>query len=141
MRVMGRVRYQKLSNEHKLGGRSMKAIFDAVMGAVRWFADEKRYKFRGRKFGLEAYLNAALWHFADLPRDEQERILRTYLPRIESYLVIPDVETSEAVPPTEGETKPTSGPARRKVTGKIEVDLPDDPPKKGRGKRGNRNSG
>lgn len=142
MPLMAKPKFAELSWGHKLAtGRSVRVVKEAVLASVRWFAEERGFKFRGRKFGNEAFVNVAAWYLSSLPRDEQERILRTYLPRIESYLLIPEVSSSEAVPPTEGETEATSKPARRKVTGKIKVDLPDDPPKKGRGKRGNRNSG
>lgn len=86
-----------LTNEYKLTARTIRAVHSAVKRAVRHFADEGKVRFRGRKLGDEAFLNAAAWYLADQDRARQEQILKAYLPRIEAYLSgEPEEEADEA---------------------------------------------
>jgi hypothetical protein len=80
-------KFRPLTNEYKLTARTLRVVWDAMVDVVRGFADEGRIKFRRRKVGNEAFINAAVWYLADQPRDRQEAILRTYLPRLEAYLI------------------------------------------------------
>lgn len=99
-------RPKTLSSEHTLTCRSIKQIRQAMRRAVTQFDDEREIRFRGRPLSSEAYINAAVWSMAELSRSDQERILRTYLPRIEAYLA-GDPEGGEAAPNVaEGEPTP-----------------------------------
>jgi hypothetical protein len=80
-------KFRPLTNEYKLSARTLRVLWDAMVDSVRSFADEGKVRFRRRKLGNEAFINAAVWYLVDLPRAEQERVLRTYLPRLEAYLV------------------------------------------------------
>src|SRR5690349_8316725 len=101
---MGKMR--QFTNEWKLTARTLKVVWDAMVASVRVFADEGRLKFRGRKMGNEAFINAAVWWLADQDRATQERILRAYLRRMEAYLltegdVAIDADPSAVDPPAD----------------------------------------
>jgi hypothetical protein len=94
-------RYRKLSNDYKLTARTVRTVWDGMVSSVRAFADERAIRFRGRKVGNEAFINAAVWHMAEMGRADQERILRAYLPRLESLLLPDEGEADDAPAPSD----------------------------------------
>lgn len=78
---------RKLSEKYRLVGRSIREVYTGLKAAETYFADVRGLTFRDRKVGKEAIINAAVWKFLDMDRAQQERVLKTYLPRLETYLV------------------------------------------------------
>jgi hypothetical protein len=106
-------RFRAFTNEFKLTARTVQPLYDAVDGLVRRYRHDKTMRFRSRKLGAEAVINVAAWYFADLDPARQDQILRTYLPRLESYLAVTDspAEAGAAPPPADGSTGRPLDPA------------------------------
>jgi len=77
---------RKLSQEWKIGARTAPEIYEQFYSFVAKMASHAGVKFRGRKLGREATLNAIVLHFFDQAEAEQARVLREYVPRYESIL-------------------------------------------------------
>jgi hypothetical protein len=135
---MGNMR--SLTYDFRLQALSLPEIVAAIEGAA---TDLGAVKLNGRKLKAGPLINAIVLHFLSLDDAGREAMARAGVERLQALMRLDEPSADEVKQVLRGgETpEPTSGPARRKVTGQIEVNLPDDPPKKGRGKRGNRNSG
>lgn len=136
--IQGMAKYRTLSNDYKLSARSLRVVWDAMVNAVRGFADEDVIRFRERKLGNEAFVNAAVWHLAELPREQQEAILRRYLPRLEGYLVVSESQTVPS--PAEADDPPPLSirpPARPELlpSRDVRTGKPAEPPNGARRKR------
>ena len=79
-------RLEKLSATHSLNARSIKQVRQALRRAVAFFEEDDSIRFRNRSLGNEAFINAAVWHLAEMDRAQQEKILRTYIARLEAFL-------------------------------------------------------
>ena len=79
-------RTHKLSQEWKLVARTAPELYEQFYAFVAAMASRAGVKFRGRKLGREATLNAIVIHFFDQEEAEQARILREYVPRYEAIL-------------------------------------------------------
>lgn len=90
-------RTHKLSQEWKLVARTAPELYEQFYAFVAAMASRAGVKFRGRKLGREATLNAIVIHFFDQEEAEQARILREYVPRYEAILGdAPDVDLDPA---------------------------------------------
>lgn len=77
---------RKLTQEYKLAARTAPEVYEAVNRLVSTVASEGRVKFRGRKIGVEALLNAVLLDFLDRAPGDQRELLARNVPRFEALL-------------------------------------------------------
>jgi hypothetical protein len=139
MFVMAAKRMKPMPTDYRISARTLRAVWDAMVESVREFADDRRVLFRGRKLGNEAYINAAVWHFAEMPLEDQEAILREYLPRLEGHLAtaggldaLPSVD-AEAV--TTPDAIPLRPPLKPRVGESLDQETGESKPKPARGRR------
>jgi len=80
-------KHRRLDNEWKMTARTVLAVWDAMCDSVGRMHRAGRVRFRGRRVGKEAYINAAVMWLNEQDAATQEEVLATYLPRLESLLV------------------------------------------------------
>lgn len=106
----------KPTNENKLTARTAPHVVEGVKLVVLKMAN-KKIKFRNRNVGIEGLIGAVMLEFLERPDAEQEKMLRSLLPRLESMF-----EAEEEASPTELPEEPDaigskSAKPRRKGAG------------------------
>lgn len=75
---------RKLTQEYKLAARTAREVYEDLSELV--LRASGRVKFRGRKLGNEAAINAAVMFLLDQPPERRDAILADYVRRFEALL-------------------------------------------------------
>lgn len=114
---------KQLSYEFKVAARTTPEIHEAISTLVMK-AGNRGIKFRGRKLGVEAAINALLIDFLEKPDEERMRLLSVGVSRFEEMLgdeQEPPLTASRPIPRSSGsivvdDSRPVE-PKRRKKSG------------------------
>ena len=80
---------RKLTQTYKFAARTAPELYEEVNSFVVRVASSGLVKFRGRKLGVEAFLNALVLDFMAKAEEERMTILSKMVPRFEAILEAP----------------------------------------------------
>lgn len=77
---------KKLSYEFRIPGRSIEAVHNRFERSLLTHQQNRQIKFSGRKLSAEAFVNAIMLNFLDLPEEQQTAMLAREVSRFEAML-------------------------------------------------------